>query len=308
MKNSMKYFHPTVVSGLIAVLVFTQTANAQQDPSMQAAQQAMQAAQQANQQAIQDMQQASQQSMQAAQQANQQAMQDMQQAAAASQSSSSLPTGLRGVNHPLAPEVPAGPVPARIASAHNVMLTNVGITPRLGLDTNLLYNDIHSRLKQWGYYQLVSSPQDADLIFQLDEIDPRNGENVTPATDIYNRTPSFRIVILDAKTGIALWTVTAPIYITTRKTYAHWIDVSEQNLITRLKALAQQPISPEEQTALTQYPPNHRNVLPLILLGVSIAGGVGLYLAYRHSVSDMKANQDAFCQANNIPLSMCAGG
>ena len=128
MKNSMKYFHPTVVSGLIAVLVFTQTANAQQDPSMQAAQQAMQAAQQANQQA----------------------MQDMQQAAAASQSSSSLPTGLRGVNHPPAPEVPAGPVPARIASAHNVILTNVGITPRLGLDSNVLYNDIHSRLKQWG--------------------------------------------------------------------------------------------------------------------------------------------------------------
>ena len=242
------------------------------------------------------------------QQASQQALQDMQQAAAASQSSSSLPVGLRGVNHPPAPEVPAGPVPARIASAHNVILTNVGITPRLGLDSNVLYNDIHSRLQQWGYYQLVSSPQDADLIFQLDEIDPRNGGNVTPATDIYNRTPSFRIVILDAKTGIALWTVTAPIYITTRKTYAHWIDVSEQNLITRLKALAQQPISPEEQATLTQYPPNHRNVLPLILLGVSIAGGVGLYLAYRHSVSDMKANQDAFCQANNIPLSMCAGG
>src|SRR6202012_971204 len=164
---------------------------------MQAAQQAMQAAQQASQQAMQDMQQASQQAMQAAQQANQQAMQDMQQAAAASQSSSSLPTVLRGVNHPPAPEVPAGPVPARIASAHNVILTNVGITPRLGLDSNVLYNDIHSRLKQWGYYQLVSNPQDADLIFQLDEIDPRNGENVTAVTAIYNRTPSFRIVLLD---------------------------------------------------------------------------------------------------------------
>lgn len=303
MKNPTQYVHSAIVSGLIAVLLFTQTAVAQQDPSMQAAQASQQAAQQAmqaNQQAIQDMQQASQQATQAAQQA-------MQQAQDGPAQSSSLPP-FGGVNRPPAPEVPIGPVTARIASAHNIVLTNVGITPRLGLDANLLYNDIHSRLQQWGYYQLVSNPQDADLIFQLDEIDPRNGGNVTPATDIYNRTPSFRIVILDAKSGIALWTVTAPIYITGKKTYARWIDVSEQNLITRLKALAQQPISPEEQATLTEYPPNHRNVLPFVLLGIGVAGGLGLYLAYRHSVSDMKASQDAFCQANNIPPSMCAGG
>jgi hypothetical protein len=289
MKNPMQYLHSAIVSGLIAVLVFTQTAIAQ-DPSQQAAQQATQAAQQANQQA-----------MQAAQQANQNAID-------AGQSSSSLPIQLGGVNHPPAPQVPAGPVPAGIASAHNIMLTNVGITARLGLDTNQLYNDIHSRLQQWGYYQLVSNPQQADLIFQLDEIDPRNGTNVTPGTDVYNRTPSFRIVILDAKTGIALWTVTAPIYIGSKKTYAKWMDVSEQGLITRLKALAQQPISPEEQAALTQYPATHRGLLVGLFIAIPIVAGVGGYLAYRHSVADMKASQDAFCQANNIPLSMCAGG
>ena len=311
MKNSMQYLHSAIVGGLIAVLVFTQTAFTQtafaqpafaQDAATQAAQQAVQASQQAAQQA----QQATQQAIQASQQAAQQAQQDA--TAAAAQSSSSLPVGLGGVNHPPAPQIPNGPLPARIASAHNVLLTNVGITARLGLDTNQLYNDIHARLAQWGYYQLVSSPQQADLIFQLDEIDPRNGANVTPGTDVYNRTPSFRIVILDAKTGIALWTVTAPIYITGRKTSAHWIDVSEEGLITRLKALAQQPVSSEEQAALTQYPPNHRGLLVGLLIAVPVVAGVGGYLAYRHSVNDQKANQDAFCTANNIPLSMCAGG
>jgi len=286
MKNPMPYLYPAVASGLIAVLVFTQTVIAQ-DPSQQAAQQATRDAQQANQQA-----------MQAAQQADDDA----------GQSSSSLPVPLGGVRHPAAPQVPGGPVPARIASAHTVMLTNVGITARLGLDPNQLYNDIHSRLEQWGYYQLVSSPQDADLIFQLDEIDPRNGMNVTPGTDAYNRTPQFRIVILDAKTGIALWTVTSPIYITGKKTYAHWMDVSEEGLITRLKALARQPVSPQEQTALTEYPPNHRGVLFGVLIALPVVAGVGGYLAYRHSVNDAKASQDAFCQANNIPPSMCAGG
>jgi hypothetical protein len=226
----------------------------------------------------------------------------------AQSSSSSFPIGLGGVNHPPAPQSPAGPLPAKIASAHTVLLTNVGISARLGLDPNKLYNDIHSRMKQWGYYQLVSSPQDADLIFQLDEIDPRDGANVTAATDAYNRAPSFRIVILDAKTGIALWTVTSPIYITGRKTSAHWMDVSEQGLIARLKALAQQPVSPEEQAALTEYPSNHRGLLLGLLVAIPVVAGVGGYLAYRHSIADQKASQDAFCEAHNIPLSMCAGG
>lgn len=300
MKTPTQYFPSIIIGGLIAVLVLTQTAFTQPAIAQDPQDAAQQAAQQANQQATQNTQQA----MDAAQRASQQAMQD----ALAGQSSSSLPVPLGGVRYPPLPDVPSGPVPASIANARSVVLTNVGITPRLGLDTNTLYNDIHSRLEQWGYYQLVSSPQQADLIFQLDEIDPRNGANVTPATDVYNRTPSFRIVILDARTGIALWTVTAPIYITGRKTYAHWIDVSEEGLITRLKALAHQPISPEEQADLTQYPKNHRSALLLILPGVALAGGLGMYLAYRHSISDQKANQDAFCKANNIPLSMCAGG
>jgi hypothetical protein len=301
MKSSMQHLHSAVVASLIAVLVFTQTAIAQQDPSMQAAQQATQDAQQA----MQAAQQANQQAMQAAQQATQQAIQDQQSAA---QSSSSLPIGLGGVNHPPEPGIPSGPLPAKIASAHNVLLTNVGVSARLGLDPNQLYNDIHSSLSQWGYYQLVSTPQEADLIFQLDEIDPRNGTNVTPGTDAYNRTPSFRIVILDAKTGIALWTVTAPIYLTGKKTSAHWMDISEQGLITRLKALAQQPVSSEEQAALTQYPPNHRGLMIGLLVAIPVVAGVGGYLISRHVLADMKANQDAFCKANNIPLSMCAGG
>ena len=306
MKNSVQSFHSAVVGGLIAVLVLTQTASTQpaiaQDAAQQAAQQAVQASQQATQQAMQASQQATQQAMQA----NQQAMQDAQQAGQSS--SSSLPVGLGGVNHPPAPQVPGGPVPASIASAHNILLTNVGITARLGLDTNQMYNDIHSRLEQWGYYNLVSTPQEADLIFQLDEIDPRNGTNVTPGTDVYNRTPFFRIVILDAKTGIALWTVTAPIYVRSKKSYAHWMDISEEGLITRLKALAQQPVSPEEQADLTQYPPTHRGLLLGLVIGIPVVAGVGGYLVSRHVLADMKANQDAFCKANNIPLSMCAGG
>ena len=111
-----------------------------------------------------------------------------------------------------------------------------------------------------------------------------------------------------SETGIALWTVTAPIYITGRKTYAQWMDISEEGLITRLKTLAQQPLSSEEQAALTKYPPTHRGLLLGLVVAIPVVAGVGGYLFYRHSVNDAKAGQDAFCKANNIPLSMCAGG
>lgn len=307
MKNPVQCLHSAIVSGLIAALLFTQTAIAQ-DPSAQAgqdaAQQASQQAIQANQQAAQQAAEAAQQASDAAQRANQQAMQQMQDMEN-SQSSSSVPIQLGGVKHPPAPQVPVGAVAARIAAAHTILLTNVGISARLGLDPNHLYNDIHSRLQQWGYYQLVSNPQQADLVFQLDEIDPRNGENVTPGTDLYNRTPYFRIVIVDARTEIPLWTITSPIYITGKKTYAHWMDISEQNLITRLKALAQQPVSAPEQAALTHYPPNHRTALFLGLAAAGVGGVLALTFIGLHS---MKSHQDSFCQAHNIPADMCAGG
>jgi hypothetical protein len=86
------------------------------------------------------------------------------------------------------------------------------------------------------------------------------------------------------------------------------MNISEEGLITRLKALAHQPVSAEEQDALTQYPRNHRGLLALLFLGIPVAAGVGGYLAYRHSVNAARASQDAFCTANNIPPSMCAGG
>jgi hypothetical protein len=43
-------------------------------------------------------------------------------------------------------------------------------------------------------------------------------------------------------------------------------------------------------------------------VAIPVVAGVGGYLAYRHSIANQKASQDAFCEAHNIPLSMCAGG
>ena len=343
MNKLMQHFPSALTSGLIALLVVTQTAVAQQslpqDPSappevqsMQANQQLMDQLMQASQQNIQQITQQSQQAaadaIQTTEHEADQAMQALDDASASNQAadqdddddtgapakpySSSLPSTPGANFPPPPPQAAGGPLPPRIASAHRIMLTNAGISARLPLDSGELYADIHRRLADWGYYQLVSDPQDADLIFQLDEIDPYNGSNATPATDIYNRRPSFRIIIVDARTGVPLWTVTAPIYITGKKTFAHWIDVSEEGLVTRLKALAQQPVSAQEHAALAQYPTNHRGLAIGLLIGAPFALAVGGIFIARHMSNEfqdqMKASQDAFCQANHIPMSECLGG
>src|SRR5580658_8527322 len=82
-----------------------------------------------------------------------------------------LPSQLSGQT----PQVPAsltGPVPAQIASAHNIFLANTGAEPNFPLDSTRVYNDIYAALKTWGHYQLVTAPAQADLVFQLHEIDP----------------------------------------------------------------------------------------------------------------------------------------
>jgi hypothetical protein len=49
-------------------------------------------------------------------------------------------------------------------------------------------------------------------------------------------------------------------------------------------------------------------ILAGVVIGAGVAGGFILHHEYENSLANQKASQDAFCQANNIPLSQCAGG
>lgn len=45
-----------------------------------------------------------------------------------------------------------------------------------------------------------------------------------------------------------------------------------------------------------------------IVVGAGVAGGFILHHEYENSLANAKASQDAFCTANHIPISECAGG
>ena len=208
---------------------------------------------------------------------------------------------------------PTAPVPSQIRQAQTIFLTNSGSDPSFPIDATKTYNDIYAALQTWGRYKLVSSPEQADLVFQL--------RGIAPVTDVTgNRggvysvtTPAFQLTILDPKSNIALWTITSPVSVTGKdQVLARWISISETNLISRVKVVADQSLSPDETTDLTTVPKYHNGKATLIVLGAfvgaAVAGGLIMYHLHENSLANMKASQDAFCAANNIPLSQCAGG
>lgn len=208
---------------------------------------------------------------------------------------------------------PAAPVPSQIRQAQSIFLTNSGSDPNFPIDATKTYNDIYAALQTWGRYKLVSAPEQADLVFQL--------RGIAPVTDVTGgrggvysvTTPAFQLTILDPKSNIALWTITSPVSVTGKdQVLARWISISETNLISRVKVVADQSLSPDETTDLTTVPKYHNGKATLIVLGAfvgaAVAGGLIMYHLHENSLANMKASQDAFCAANNIPLSQCAGG
>src|ERR1700683_1783408 len=115
----------------------------------------------------------------------------------------SLAPTLNG-QQPAQPAAAAAPVPAQIISAHKVFISNAGadvparaIFNRAG-DPEEAYNGFYSSMQSWGKYELVSTPADADLVFELRFTAPAYG-------------PEFDLTILDAKTHFLLWTMTQPV-------------------------------------------------------------------------------------------------
>ena len=208
---------------------------------------------------------------------------------------------------------PAAPVPSQIQQAQTIFLTNSGSDPNFPIDATKAYNDIYAALQTWGRYKLVNSPDQADLVFQLKGIAPIT-EVSGNRGGVYSVTsPAFQLTILDPKSNIALWTITSPVNVTGKnQVLARWVSISETNLVSRVKVVADQSLSPDETADLTTVPKYHNGKAALIVvgafLGAAVAGGLIMYHLHENALANMKASQDAFCEANHIPLSQCAGG
>ena len=297
MKKQTRIFSAVSTIVLTSVFAFTQTALAQDDAAMQAAQQATQAAQDAAMQANAMMQQASQQA--------QQAMQNAQNAAM--DNNPGYDPGYSSSNHQPPPTIPSPntPVPPQIRTAHSVFLANDSYDPNFPLNPNTAYSAFYDAIQSWGHYQLAPSAQEADLVFQL--------HGIAPITDISgdrygvysSASPAFQLTIRDPKTNTRLWTVTSPVFAAPKRSTAdYWQDIAVRNLVSRIKVLAGQPLSPTESASLTTVPNYHRDRNAAILTGVGAAATMAIGFVAIHAMENSQAN---FCNAHNIPLNTCAG-
>jgi hypothetical protein len=106
------------------------------------------------------------------------------------------------------------PVPAQIVTAKKIFVGYEGGESQIagykgGPDR--AYNQFYSALKNWGHYELVSTPAEAELVFELSFSYPLvapsvvGGGQIVPGSSINDR--HFRLTILDVKTHTVLWTL-----------------------------------------------------------------------------------------------------
>jgi len=108
-------------------------------------------------------------------------------------------------------DIPPAPLPSVVVNAKKVFLTNGG-------GSNLAYDAFYSEMKKWGKYEIVGSPDEADLIVELAYRVDHGGTRVWSSTNSYDGTtqvhssqivdPQVVLTIYDAKTKNSLWSMT----------------------------------------------------------------------------------------------------
>src|SRR3984957_4339372 len=129
-----------------------------------------------------------------------------------------------------APQAPAGaPMPPAILSAKTVFISKAAgysFVPLITADQP--YNDFYAAMKDWGRYQLVGSPSDADLIIEI-RLECASG----PCYE------GLEATILDPKTHAILWVCAESVQTAARiKTNAKNFEKSMAALVADLKVLS----------------------------------------------------------------------
>src|SRR5262245_31772508 len=114
---------------------------------------------------------------------------------------------------PIIPAMPPAPVPSSILQAKKVFISNAGLDmtslewfKRLG-EPNRAYNEFYAAVKDWGRYELVSSPAEADLVFEFQATAPISS---CGSHDTCQHL-QLGLTILDTKTHFTLWNLIEPV-------------------------------------------------------------------------------------------------
>jgi len=104
-----------------------------------------------------------------------------------------------------APGAPPAPVPAEISAAKKVFIANAGgeEPSRFSGGPNRAYNEFYADLNAWGHYQLVTTPDEADVVLEIRCTQPIIGSGSDEVV-----LPQLRLEIRDPRTSTLLWGIT----------------------------------------------------------------------------------------------------
>jgi hypothetical protein len=102
----------------------------------------------------------------------------------------------------------SAPLPPQIATATHVFLSCAAGTNAATADQ--LYSGLYLGIKTWGKYQLVATPTDADLIFEIHYPHLLSNCSVSQGTGGCVESDRLDVQLLDRATHTVLWTVSEP--------------------------------------------------------------------------------------------------
>jgi hypothetical protein len=148
--------------------------------------------------------------------------------------------------HAAEPRVAPAPVPTQIATAKKVFIANRGGDERSFEDPifqggpDRSYNQFYAAMKKTGNYELVGSPAEADLIFEIQFLvptaEPLAGSGTSLAAVPFD--PQFRLLIRDPKTNAVLWGFTEHVqWAILQGNRDKNFDQAEDRIITDVQAL-----------------------------------------------------------------------
>jgi hypothetical protein len=113
-------------------------------------------------------------------------------------------------------KAPSAPLPKPIVTAKTAFLVKgPGSDPYLKGGGDLAFDTFYADMKAWGKYQIVDTPDQADIVFELSYSSRQVGTSVwsstntyTGATQVYSSPdmdPRVSLNVYDRKTGFVLW-------------------------------------------------------------------------------------------------------
>lgn len=108
-------------------------------------------------------------------------------------------------------DAPAAPVPPQILNAKKIFIANMGpesVYLKDGLnhyvgDPNRTYNEFYAAMKAWPQVELVSSPAEADVVYEIHFED-----RTAPGIGTLSILTQIRLLIVDPKSHTTLWALT----------------------------------------------------------------------------------------------------